>query len=207
MRQIALSIAALMLFASCVNYKGTFTANQDIKLVHSTVFGNNKVKTIPAGSYQTTFKFSSDEKVKLTFKTGGDDIEVKVKLPSGTTLPSERGAIRIMATRSGQQNNILGFVDTVRSSSSVTRTRESCSYTVYRRSCTTQCDSRRNCRQVCNRVPMTRYGYQDVEFRYEYTDRSLKLEVVAPGSDAILGEYFGEDRDVRKVYLYQGRCF
>lgn len=207
MRNLALALAALIALTGCINFKGSFTAHEKVKLTHSTVFGNNKVKTIPAGTYETTFKFSSKDKVKLTFKTAGDDIEVKIKIPEGTNLPSDNGTFKILASRSGQQNNVEGFVNTVRNRSELTRTRESCSYTTYRRECRVVCSGQNNCRKVCNDYPVTRYGYQDVEYRYNYTDRTLKLQVVAPNSGEILGEYLGEDKDVEKVYTYRGMCF
>lgn len=207
MRIFALAFAAALVLSSCNNFKGTFTAHQAVKLTHSTVFGNNKTKTIPAGTYETTFKFSSEDKIKLTLKTGGDDISVKIKIPEGTNLPSDNGTFKILASRSGQQNNVEGFINTVRRRGDVTRTRESCSYTTYRRQCDVVCNGNNNCRKVCRDYPVTRYGYQDVEYRYHYTDRSLKLEVVAPNSGEILGEYIGEDNNVEKVYTYRSTCF
>ncbi|MCR9203614.1 MAG: hypothetical protein NXH75_03490 [Halobacteriovoraceae bacterium] len=207
MRTFALAMAAMIALTGCINFKGTFTAHEKIKLTHTTIFGNTKTRTIPAGTYNTTFKFSSQDKVKLTFKTGGDDIDVKIKIPAGTNFPQDNGTFKILASRSGQQNNVEGFVNTVRNRSAVTRTRESCSYTTYRRDCRVVCSGANNCRKVCSDYPVTRYGNQEVEYRYNYTDRSLKLQVVAPGSGEILGEYLGEDKDVEKVYLYRGMCF
>lgn len=200
-------LLALASITSCVNFRGTFTANQKLKLVHTTIFGNEKTRTVPAGTYATRFKFSSEDKIKLTFENGDNDIEVKIKLPENRNFPRERGAINLPASKTGQKYDITGFIDTQYSYSDVRRERESCSYTVYRRECHTTCDNRGNCRQVCNRVPVTRYGYQHVEYRYRYTDRDLKLEMVAPGTDDILGEYRGDDRDVFKDYLHRGRCF
>jgi len=207
--KLSLVIGALLLASSCINFKGTFTADKNLKFVHSTVFGNEKTKTVPAGTYRTSFKFSSDDKVKFTFNREGDDIEVKVKLPENRSFPRERGVINLPASQSGQRYDIRGSVDTRYSQSGVTRTTESCSRTVYRRSCTTVCDggNRRSCRQVCDRIPVTIYGRQDVEFRYSYTDRSLELELTVPRSDEIVGDYNGQDRETNKVYLYQGRCY
>ena len=205
MRNLTLLLAALLL-SSCVNFKGTFTANEKLKLIHTTVFGNEKTKTVPAGTYSTKFNFSSEDKIKLTFEKGGDDIEVKIALPSNRQFPRERGEINLPANQTGQRYDIKGFIDTRYSRSGVTRTTESCSYTVYRRQCNTSCDRRGNCRQVCSRVPMTRYGYEQVEFRYVYTDRDLKLELTKPSQEAIVGSYRGEDREVNKEYLFRSTC-
>lgn len=206
MKNLTLLMTVLFL-TSCVNFKGTFTANEKLKFVHTTVFGNDKTKTVPAGTYSTKFKFSSEDKMKLTFEKAGDDIEVKIKLPSNRNFPRERGEINLPANQTGQRYDIKGFIDTRYSRSGVTRQSESCSYTVYRRECHTNCDRRGNCRQVCNRVPVTRYGQQQVEFRYVYTDRDLKLELTKPNQEAILGSYRGEDREVNKEYLYRSSCF
>ncbi len=206
MRNILLA-STLLLLSSCVNFKGTFNSYKTLKFVHSTVFGNSKTKTVPAGTYATKFKFTSEDKMKLTFEREGDDIEVKIKLPTDRSFPRERGAINLPASVTGQRYDIKGFIDTRYSQSGMTRSSESCTYTVYQRSCSTSCDSRGNCRQICERIPVNRYGRQDVEFRYKYTDRDLKLELVAPGNESIVGDYRGEDRDVEKVYTYQGRCF
>lgn len=206
MRNMILMLA-LASITSCVNFKGTFTANKTLKLVHTTVFGNEKTRTVPAGTYATRFKFTSEDKMKLTFENGDNDIEVKIKLPSSRNFPRERGPINVPASTTGQKYDITGFIDTQYSSSDVRRERESCTYTVYRRECRPVCDRHGNCRQVCDRVPVTRYGYQQVEYRYRYTDRNLKLEMVAPGTDDIIGEYRGDDRDVTKDYLYRGNCF
>ncbi len=206
MRAILLTLTLLSI-TSCINFRGTFTANENLKLIHTTVFGNDKVRNVPAGSYATRFKFTSEDKVKFTFENGDNDIEVKVKLPENRTFPREKGEINLPASQTGQRYDIKGFIDTRYSRSDVRRERESCSYTVYRRECRTTCDRRGNCRQICDRVPVTRYGYQEVEYRYRYTDRDLKLEMTVPGSDAIVGSYRGDDRDVQKDYVYRGRCF
>lgn len=206
MKKLLALLALATLTTGCIDLKGGFTAHEDLKLVHTTIFGNEKTKTVPTGAYKTTVTFSSSEKVKLTFK-GAKEVEVKVKLPSDTAFPRDNGRIELLASKTGQRYDILGFIKTDYSSSRTYRDRESCQYTVYEQRCTTTCDSQRNCRRTCDRVPVTRRGFQHVEYRYDYTERFLKLEMVKPNTDAIVGEYRGDDRDSRKVYLHQGRCF
>jgi hypothetical protein len=210
MRLLTLA-AILALTTSCVNFKGSFTADRKLKLKHTTVFGNVKNKSVPAGRYQAKVKFSSEDKIKLTLENGSDDIEIKMKLPSNRQFPTNSGRINLPANKTGQNYDIEGFIDTEYSSSGVTRTTESCSYTRYERRCTKVCDggSRPNrpvCRTVCDRVPVSVYGRQDVEYRTDYTDRELELSVVLPNGGQV-GRYFGTDRSSNKVYLYQGRCF
>jgi len=200
-------LAALSLLSGCVQYTGTFTAHERLTLIHSTVFGNERTRTIPRGTYSTSFKFSSKNKIKLTFKSGGDDISVKIKLPAGTKLPEERGRFSIPANRSGQRNNVEGFVDTVRTEGDLVRRFEACSYTTYRHDCRVICSGGvLGCRQVCSNYPITFYGEREVEYRQLYTNRTLRLEVVEPSTGEVLGEYLGENNKVQRKYIYEGMC-
>jgi len=205
MRLITLAVL-LAVSTGCVNFKGSFTANRNLKLKHTTVFGNEKNKNVPAGTYQAEVKFSSDDKIKLTLERGGDDIEVKMKLPSNRQFPGNSGPINLPASRTGQNYDIEGFIDTQVSRSRVTRTVETCSYTRNERRCSKVCNGNRSCRTVCDTVPVTVYGRRDVEFRYDYTNRDLELTVLIPNGGQV-GRYRGTDRESNKVYLYKGRCY
>ncbi len=206
MKNLLTLLAVAMMTTSCIDLRGDFTAHENLKLIHTTIFGNEKTKTVPAGAYKAKVTFSSSEKVKLSFK-GAKEVEVKVKLPSSTSFPRDNGRIELLASQSGQRYDMLGFIKTDYSRSRTYRDRETCTYTTYEQRCTTSCDSRGNCRRTCDRVPVSRRGFQHVEYHYEYTDRFLKLEMVKPNTDAIVATYRGDDRDTRKVYLRQGRCF
>lgn len=206
MKKLALTLVLMLGAVGCINFEGSFKADETLKLIHTTMFGNEKTKVLPAGTYQTEFSFSSEDKMKLTFKRPGKDLDVKIKFPSNSDFPRRNGNIYLPASRTGQRYDIQGRINTEYSQSRRYSKRESCTWTEYRTQCRTRCDSRGNCRQVCDRVPYTRHGYQRVEYRYEYTDRELHLELVKPRGARTVADYNGTDRDSEKNYIFKGRC-
>lgn len=207
MKKLTLLLTLMLGAVGCIEFEGTFKADESLNLVHTTMFGNEKIKTLPAGTYQTSFEFSSEDKMKLTFKRPGDDLDVKIKFPSRSDFPRRNGDIFLSASETGQRYDILGHISTEYSQSRTYRETESCTWTDYRTDCYTVCDGPYGrCRQVCRRVPYTHYGYQNVEYRYEYTDRELELELVKPQDNQSVADYAGTDRDTQKVYTYQSSC-
>lgn len=206
MRLMAL-LSALVL-TSCMPTKGSFTANKSIKVVHTTAFGNEKEKTIPAGNYSARFKVTIGKKVKIKLE-GNEDVTVKIKLPDGQGLPSHYGDFLIAGKDSGQFFDIQGTRDTQTTSSDITNTTESCSYNTYRTECRRRCrviDGERRCRRVCEDVTVTHYGYKDVSYHYEYTDNSIAFSLLDSVSGEEVGSYSGNKSDSRKVYDYVGPC-
>lgn len=206
MKSLSLLLITLLTLTSCVDFRGNFTANQDLRLIHTTVFGNEKPITVPAGTYSASFGFSSEDKMKLTLKNGGKEIDVKIKLPSNRDFPRNNGRINLPASRTGQQYDITGDIQSVTTYSRTYRESESCTYTDYRTECHVVCDSRGNCRNVCNSVPRTVYGYRNVEYRYRYTDRDLALELTVANSGRLMGSYRGEARESVKDYSFTTPC-
>lgn len=206
MKKLALTLVLMLGAVGCMNFEGTFKADEKLKLVHTTMFGNEKTKTLQPGTYKTSFGFSSEDKMKLTFERPGEDLDVKIKFPSNSDFPRRNGNIFLSASETGQRYDIQGRINTEYSQSRRYNERERCSWTEYRTDRRTHCDRHGNCRQICNQVPYTRYGYQRVEYRYEYTDRELHLELVKPRSKQSVADYNGTDRDAQKVYLFQGMC-
>jgi|GEM_PF-1593823 hypothetical protein len=207
MKKLTLILALMLGAVGCINFEGTFKADEKLKLVHTTMFGNEKIKTLSAGTYQTSFEFSSDEKMKLTFTRPGDDLDVKIKFSSSSDFPRRNGNIDLPASQTGQRYDIKGRISTDQSLSRTYNERERCSWTEYRTDCYVVCDGPRgSCRQVCNRIPVTRYGHQRVEYRYQYTERELYLELVKPQNTQSVADYNGRDRDTQKIYSFQGIC-
>jgi len=215
--KFVLPLMLLVMASSCLKLNGVFKVDKDLKLVHTTIFGNDKTKTVPAGRYRASFKFQSKEKVKLTFKKdGGQDISVKIKLPEGTRLPETEGAINLPASETGQRYNIEGAISTDFSRSDSMSGRESCTYTTYERRCERVCEEvesrrnpgerRRRCRKECDRVEVTNYGYHHVEYYFSYTDKKLTLEILNPRSGNVLAHYNGTHHDSSKHYTFQGTC-
>lgn len=205
MKKLSLLLISLLTLAGCNDFGGDFTANQNLRLVHTTVFGNDRTITVPAGTYRASFGFSSKDKIKLTLKNGSNDIDIKMKI-NGNTFPRDNGRIYLPASRTKQAYDITGDLQSVVTYSRYFRESESCSYTEYRQQCYPVCDNRGNCRTVCNTVPVTVNGWRNVEYRNQYTDRSLNLDITVPNSGNLVGSYSGDAREIVRQYVYQTPC-
>lgn len=205
MKKLSLLLLSLLTLASCNDFGGDFTANQNMRLVHTTVFGNDRNVTVPAGTYRASFGFSSKDKMKLTLKNGSNDIDVKIKI-NGNSFPNDNGRIYLPASKTKQAYDINGDLQSVVTYSRYFRESESCSYTEYRHSCYPVCDNRGNCRTVCNTVPVTVYGWRQIEYRNQYIDRDLALEFTVPNSGQLVGNYSGSAREIVRQYVFQGPC-
>jgi hypothetical protein len=206
MKSLLTVMPLLFLLTSCLDFSGDFEARQNLKLVHTTIFGNEKMIDVPAGNYRAEVGFSSENKLKLELKRGNREISVKLKLPSNIDFTNARGEINIPASRTGQRYDMEGYIDSTLITSRPYRERESCNYTDYRTECQVRCDSRNNCRRVCNQVAYTRYGYRDVEYRFETIEKDIDLRFVVPRSRSIVADFQGQDSQTNKIYQYQSRC-
>ena len=229
MRLKTLAMAAVMTLGltSCDDFSGQFSANQELKLVHTTIFGNKKTKKVPMGKYKATLGFSSANKVKLTLKEdNGDNISVKIKLPENRQFPTFTGKIDLPASQTGQKYDLKGKINTEVTRGAPTSTYESCTYTRYVRKCERVCDApvnrdgdvvrdrrdlndrrNRNCRRTCRQVPVSVSGTRDVTYHYTTTYKRIKLGVFNPGSNGRLGAFKGDLTDTDKVYDFYGKCF
>lgn len=196
--------------AACVDYKGNFEAEQDLIFVHSTMFGNERTRVVPAGSYNTEFRFQRfSDKVRFSLK-GSQEIDIKINIPSNVNIPRE-GYFYLTAEQTGQRYDLEGELFSDSSRSRVYDRVETCHITVYETRCDTVCNpSRPNgtpvCYPVCRQVPVTRTGYRDVIYYYEDTLSQLELTVLDRNTGEQLGTYNGSDMDSRKVYTYRGSC-
>jgi hypothetical protein len=206
MRNTIISLFALLFLVSCNDFTGSYQSPEDLTLVHTTIFGNKKAKLIPAGQYSASLGFSSENKVKISLKTGHDSsIDVKIQVPEGTRFPSN-GRIDIPARRTGQNYDIKGNVNTDISYSGRTDTYERCEIERYETQCRRRCDSRRNCRRICERVRVTYPGSRDVTYHYVYTDRDIQISFYKQDSRSKLGRFNGAYNTTDKVYDYRGIC-
>ncbi len=205
MRQITLMLPILFFISGCLDFQGSFQANETLNLVHTTVFGNEKIVKIPAGSYFTEVGFSSENKLKLTFRSGDKEISAKLKLPKDLDFSNSRGEIYLPANRTGQLYHITGNVDTTTTRSRLYRVYEACNYTDYRVECRQVCDAN-GCRHICERIAYNRPGQQFVEYHFVTTERDIDLKFVTPRSNSIVGDYQGHDTQTEKVYQQQGIC-
>jgi hypothetical protein len=217
MRLMTIALAGLLTLglSSCNDFSGEFKTGQKLKIVHTSMFGKKKTKKIPAGTYRATLGFSSKSKVKLSLKRSGQkDIDVKIKLPSGSQFPSFQGDIVIPASQSGQRYDLNGKIATNVTRSGQTNTYESCTYTEYVRRCEKVCKeiTRPNgevvqrCHRECRKVPVSISGSRDVTYHMVYTTKKIKLGVFTPGTRTRLGDFKGNFSDSDKVYDYHGTC-
>jgi hypothetical protein len=217
MRLMTMALAGLLTMglSSCNDFSGEFKTGQKLKIVHTTIFGKKKTKSIPAGSYRATLGFSSKSKVKLSLKRiGQKDIDVKIKLPSNAQFPSFQGEIKIPASQSGQKYDLNGKIATNVTRSGQSNTYESCSYTDYVNRCEKVCKeiTKPNgrvvvrCHKECREVAVTISGSRDVTYHMLYTAKKIKLGVFNPGSRDRLGDFQGNFNDSDKVYDYYGSC-
>jgi hypothetical protein len=217
MRLMTIALAGLLTIGltSCNNFSGEFKTGQKLKIVHTTIFGNKKTKTIPAGSYRATLGFSSKTKVKLSLKRSGKkDIDVKIQLPENAQFPTYQGDISIPASQTGQLYDLKGKIATNITRSGETSTYESCSYTDRVRRCEKVCrnvtkpngEVVRRCKRECRMVTVTLRGSRDVTYHMVYTAKKIKLGAFNPGSRTRLGDFQGNFNDSDKVYDYYGSC-
>jgi len=227
-------LSTLAIFNGCVNYDGSFRAEEKLKFKHTTIFGRTKTKTLGAGQYKTSFEVTSGKKLKFTFK-GNDTLEVKMKLPRNIDLPNSDGSFFFMAEETGQNYDITGNLKTDYSSSGIISGVETCSYTIYERQCHRVCndtvvadkDSHKyeqgrrgrgdhprrprrplppSCTMVCNNVPVTYYGNQNVRYRINYTKKGLHLSMNKPQNDKVVATYSGHHQSSYRTYEFKGRC-
>lgn len=217
MRLITIALAGLLTIglSSCNDFSGEFKTGQKLQIVHTSIFGNEKTKSIPAGEYRATLGFSSKNKVKLSLKRSGEkDIDMKIKLPDNAQFPTFEGEIDIPAVQTGQRYDMRGRVATDVTRSGQTNTYESCTYTDQVRRCEKVCEdvTRPNgqvvtrCRKECRLVTVTLNGSRDVTYHMVYTAKRIKLGVFNPGTRDRLGDFQGNFNDSDKVYDYYGSC-
>ena len=229
-------IGTLLMVTSCIDYDGSFRANEKLKFKHSTVFGNSKTKTLKAGRYNTSFEVTSGKKIKFTFR-GEDTLEVKVDVPDHIDLPTSDGSFYYMAEETGQNYDIKGSLSTEYTSSGIHSGVETCSYNTVERQCRRVCNEtraprvnapvRRNpnvrnprnprvpvrpapprvsCRNVCNNVSVIRYGHQNVRYRINYTKKTLDLKMEKPNGGDQVANYRGLDNKSSRSYEYRSSC-
>tara|TARA_Y100000296_G_C5148490_1_gene245094 strand:+ start:578 stop:1279 length:702 start_codon:yes stop_codon:yes gene_type:complete len=225
-------LGALVCFTGCMDYDGSFRANEKLKFKHSTVFGNTKTKTLRPGRYNTSFEVTSGGKLKFTFR-GEDTVEVKVDIPDHIELPTQDGSFFYMAEETGQNYDIQGNLNSEYTSSGIHSGVESCSYTTVERQCRRVCTEtpaprptrrdpaprptrptrptrpvppRVSCRNVCNNVSVIRYGNQNVRYRINYTKKVLDLTMNKRNGGAQVANYRGLEQSSSKSYTYRGRC-
>ncbi len=216
-------LTTLLLLTSCVNTKGTFLAHEGLVFKKKKLF-SSRLKDVPvsAGSYQATFKFKTKKKLKLILN--GEDKKIVFEIPDGTRLPSHNGTLNLTAEQTGQPYDLFGEIQTEFSRSGQHSDIESCSWTTYRRECRRVCTDKadereprdrddirrdrrdRNCRRVCEDVPVTHYGHRRVVYHYEYENKQLFVELLKPASNQMVASFKGTDHSSTRVVDHSSVC-
>lgn len=208
-----LLLTSAFVLAACNEIEGQITATQSIQM-NVTEKSNwcsegmsceeLVTKKLLSGQYETRLSMVSKRDAQLKVKVGREEWVVNFRVGKNSGLNSENGPIVVDSKESGQPFGLRGDVKTIKTNSETKRVHESCSYTDYRHECYTTGNPPTT---VCRDVPYTRWGYRDVEFYEERSDREIHLSILEPSSNVQLGEYGSQDAWIRKVYLYEGRCW
>lgn len=207
-----LNTSFLLLFltlflSSCVDFKGTFTADEEMTLKHSTMFGNTRERVIPAGRYETSFRFLTvSNKVKLVLR-GADNITVKIDFPRHGRIP-RNGEFYIPAESSGQNYDIEGLISRSYDDSPIYHGVERCDYVTYEQRCSWHCygPNGTHCEWICRDERVVRRGRQNVSYYYQSLHSAITLDLIEPVSKDPIGRFEGYDSDSTKVYTYRGPC-
>lgn len=217
----ACCLATLALY-SCDEVSGTLNVTGDLKYLQKRELDSKTKKLckkeptnaacaplevlVPAGSHPARVG-ASDSKTYL-LKLTDTKQELKFRIPEGKKLPKNSGDISLKASESGQLVDVVGVVDTQYSRSDNRFGSESCSYQVPNGyDCTVVRDQHGIDHQRCVQIYRTEYGRQDIEYHYDYTDKSLDLNLVDPVSGEVKASFRGTDHSSSQVVTYRGRCF
>jgi hypothetical protein len=210
-------IFCVLLFTACINPKGTFTVSNDMTFRGPKyLFGYGKDLKISEGEYKASLYFQSKKRMILKVKTGTGEkgfTEIGFNIPKDVQYPKYSGEILLTSSQTNQYYDIQGLVDTNISESDIFHGTESCTYTIYERVCERVCktnkEGKKKCRKVCEDIPVTYNGSQEVSYHYTYTDKEFTLNVLSPGNDSFepIGTFFGTQHDSDKVYDYKSECY
>ena len=192
MKKISLLIMALF-FVSCETINGNFTVTDTLSLNK----GADQVK-IPAGNYKASIRVTT-RKVKLDI---GDGNKYKFRIDPDA-IPRRNGTVFFPATEVEQPYDVSTTV-----SSTVTETdsragNESCSY----QQPYTVCYPDDRGRSRCYTEYRTVYGYRNVQYRVRTTDKSLNINLLAPGTELTMANFEGRDVKRERIYDYVGQCY
>lgn len=188
-------LVPLFLLVSCIDPVGTLKVNQDLTLVHTTMFGNHKNIKVPAGEYKMELRVKSNDRFKLVID--GIDKDIKIKTKKGIDIPAN-GTAFFSAADLGQKYDMQIEMNTKQNRSERRRRWESCSYTVPR----TICDSHGNCTTHYDTV----YGHRDVEYYVVTTLRRAKMQMLLANSNVEAAAFAGNDRDAHEVTTWETSC-
>jgi ferredoxin len=190
-----LIFAPLFLLVSCIDPVGTLQVNENLTLVHTTMFGNHKNIKVPVGNYKMQLIVKANDRFKLVID--GIDKAIKIKTKKGIDLPAN-GTAFFPAADLGQKYDMQIQMNTKQTRSDLRRRWESCTYTVPR----TVCDSHGNCHTEYYSV----FGHKDIEYYVVTTLRRTKMKMLLTNSNVEAALFSGKDRDAHEVTTWETSC-
>ena len=208
-KKILIMIATTML-VGCKPFEGTLEVVKPIKFnLKKTIFGKTKKKTFKTGSFSTKISFKSKSKAVLIINA---DKKYKINLETkdGDTLPKFYGNISFTSDELKQPWDLKGHVDSKTSYSDDRTDWQGCSYTRNERICfrsyNSDRDHYRRGRRICDYELVTIYGERRVEYHYKYTDSTVKLKLLQPGTENLLSKFRGTRHESDKIVTHSGVC-
>ncbi|MGE3975235.1 MAG: hypothetical protein AB7F59_11985 [Bdellovibrionales bacterium] len=204
MKKLLLVLAGVGLLTSCNDIDGMLSVTSPLLIKTK-----KEQVTLATGQYNAELDYDEgDRTIEFEIKNarGDKDLKSKFVVPAGRNLPRENGEFTLTALEIGQDFDFHGSIKTMYSRSQRYRTTESCSYQRPERVCYQRTDRYGRVYWDCHTVYRTYYGYRDVEYHDERTEREVEAAFAAPGSDQTLAQFAGQRTDTERVYDYTGVC-
>jgi hypothetical protein len=160
-------------------------------------------QTIPAGQYAAELSSSSSQiEIKVT-TTSKQTNKIIIKLPGGDELPNLSGSLSLSAAQAAIEYDVSGQVNTQESDGDETSGVQNCSYPVTQKVCHwTEGQKDQQCDQVTTYVS----GSQNVTFHEQYTNKSVSIQLLEPGTSNVIATFQGGNDGAETIYDYQGPC-
>lgn len=196
MRKLFLGFMSLIL-VSCNDVSGNLHVLGDFSLTQ-----NGVEFEIDPGIQEATLKFKSKKKIQLKLKLNGEKHSFDFDLAREYDFPRRNGNFRIPAEENSQGYDIIGEIRTLSERSRRYMERESCTVREWR----TRCRNTRRGR-ICERIPVTRYGWRDVEFYFVDTQETVNIQLKQAMQVESVAVFDAENHYRRKEEVYRGRCW
>lgn len=206
------AMASLSLTA-CNELSGTLTLKETLNVVDK----KGRAVSVPKGNFASEFEYDQDDReIKLEIKDidGKKDVDLKLRVPAGTQVPTHNGLFSLSGAEVGQNFNLQGELDTDVEVGPRTSGSESCTYTERDYVCDRVCYERvdrngkkyRDCQKECGYQDVTHYGSREVEYHYVTTTVSVEAELTDLKDNGVLGELSVARSGSEIIYDYYGSC-
>lgn len=198
---LSMTVAMAVAMSGCEYFRadGSLVVKDQLQaVVKIGVFGNPELRVIPVGQFQAHFSMSSENRAELTFVQEGKKIRIPMTI-NAEKIPSQ-GDFVLTSQDLKQPFSIRGNLNTKQNRGPEISETESCQTRGEVYDCWRDRHNHRQCGYVDRLVPGRRYvRYYELE-----TSRVLKANILGVKNARAL--FSGVDREVSKVYQFQGTC-